>query len=119
MQGLIRLKKLPKDIQDKIVSEFGSIEGLYQKVFDLNAEEYRLTGTKNPRIDKIRNEIFDIDDKLEEFGITDGSDFTSEIASDFGNIIVSKKISDLNKYLAQFGTDFDTMQKWLKDKYGI
>ena len=119
MQGLIRLRKLPKEVQDKILSEFGGIEKLYQNVFDLNAESYRLTGSKNPRLDEIQNELFDIEDKLEEFGITDGSDFTSEIASDFGDIIVTKRINDLNKYLAQFGTDFATMQKWMKDKYGI
>ena len=119
MEGFIKLIKLPLDIQNKIISEFGGIESLYQNVFDLNAESYRLTGTKNPRLDEIRKELFDIENKLEEFGIMDGSDFTSEISSDFGDIIVSKRINNLNKYLAQFGTDFDTMQKWLKDKYGI
>jgi len=119
MQGLIRLKRLPKEIQEKIVAEYGTVERLYQKVFDLNSEEYRLTGTKNPRIGEIHSELYNIEAKLEEFGINDGSIFITEIASDFGEIIVTRKINDLNKYLAQFGTDFETMQKWLKDNYGI
>lgn len=119
MNGLNRLLQLPVEIKGKINKEFGSIQNLYQKVFDLNAEEYTLTGSKSPRLKQIQQEIYDIEDRLEDFGLTDGSDLTIEISSDFGEIIVNKEISKLNEYLAQFGTDFDTMRKWFKDKYEI
>ena len=51
--------------------------------------------------------------------MTDGSDITNEISSDFGEIIVNKQIKELNKYLAQLGTDFNTMRDWMKKKYDI
>ena len=119
MEGLKRLLSLPDNIKLEIINNFGSIGQLYQKVFDLNQEEYRLTGSNSPRLKEIQTELFDIEDKLESFGITDGGDVTSEIASDFGDIILSNKIADLNKYLKPLGTDFEKMQKWLKDNYGI
>jgi frataxin-like iron-binding protein CyaY len=119
MQGLDRLLNLPENIRTEIENVYGSVQDLYQKIFDLNAEEYSLTGSNSPRLNQIQAEIYDIEDKLEEFGITDGSDITTEIASDFGEIIVNKQITKLNVYLSQFGTDFDTMRKWLKNKYNI
>jgi len=119
MEGLNRLLKLPDDIQSQIKRDFGSIAELYKKVFDLNKEEHGLILSKSPRLIEIRNELYDIEEKLESYGILDGSDITSEIASDYGDIIVTKRIADLNKYLIPLGTDFEKMKKWLKDKYGI
>lgn len=119
MQGLDRLLNLPENIKTEIENEYGSVQDLYQKIFDLNAEEYSLTGSNSPRLSAIQTETYNIEDKLEEFGLTDGSDITTEISSDFGEIIVNKRITKLNDYLSQFGTDFDTMREWLKNKYNI
>lgn len=119
MQGLKQLLELPDDIKQQIVNDFGSIGHLYRKVFDLNQEELKLTGSKSPRLKEIENELFDIEDMLESYGDIDGRDITSEIASDFGEIVVGKKIADLNEFLQPLGTDFSTMQKWLKDNFGI
>jgi len=119
MQGLDRLLNLPDNIKTEIENEYGSVQDLYQKIFDLNAEEYSLTGSKSPRLNKIQTETYDIEEKLEEFGLTDGSDITTEISSDFGEIIVNKRVTALNDYLSKFGTDFDTMRDWLKNKYNI
>lgn len=119
MEGLKRLLSLPENIKQQIDGEYGSIGQLYQNVFNLNQEECQLTGSNSPRLKQIENELLDIEDKLEEFGVTDGRDITSEIASDFGDIIVNKKIADLNEFLKPLGTDFGTMKKWLQDKYGI
>jgi len=119
MQGLDRLLKLPDNIKTEIENEYGSIQDLYQNIFDLNAEEYRLTGSKNPRLNEIQTEIYNIEDKLEEIGLTDGSDITVEISSDFSEIIVNNRITKLNEYLSQYGTDFDAMREWLKNKYNI
>lgn len=119
MEGLKQLIELPESVKEQIIQDFGSISGLYQKVFDLNQEEHKLTGTNSSRLEEIANELFDIEDKLESYGLADGSDITSDIAADYGEIIVNKRIADLNKYLEPLGTDFEKMQKWLKENHGI
>tara|TARA_Y100001001_G_C7961319_1_gene292631 strand:- start:315 stop:680 length:366 start_codon:yes stop_codon:yes gene_type:complete len=119
MQGLKRLLCLPENVKNQIVNAYGSVQNLYQKIFDLNAEEYGLTGSGSPRLNEIQTEIYHIEDQLEEFGLTDGNDIITEISSDFGEIIVNGHIKELNNYLSQFGTDFDTMRQWLKSKYNI
>ena len=119
MEGLDQILRLPEEIKEKIKQEFGSEFELYQKVFDLNKEQHQLTGSGSPRLSDIENELFDIEDKLEEMRIVDGRDITSDIASDYGEILVNKRIDDLNKYLEPLGTDFNKMQQWLKNNYGI
>lgn len=119
MQGLKQLLDLPEEIKEQINNDFGSVGNLYRKVFDLNQEEYKLTGSNSPRLAEISNELYDIEDKLESYGVSDGRDITSDISSDFGDIIVSKRIADLNRFLEPLGTDFETMQKWLKENYDI
>jgi hypothetical protein len=119
MQGLKQLLDLPDEIKEQIINDFGSVGNLYRKVFDLNQEEYKLTGNNSPRIAEIQNELYDIEEKLESYGVTDGRDITTDISSDFGDIIVSKRIDDLNRFLQPLGTDFETMQIWLKENYGI
>lgn len=119
MQGLKQVLDLPEEIKEQINIDFGSAGNLYRKVFDLNQEEYKLTGSNSSRLAEIRNELYDIEDKLESYGVPDGRDITSDISSDFGDIIVSKRIADLNRFLEPLGTDFETMQIWLKENYGI
>ncbi len=119
MQGLKQVLDLPEEIKEQINNDFGSAGNLYRKVFDLNQEEYKLIGSNSPRLAEIKNELYDIEDKLESYGVPDGRDITSDISSDFGDIIVSKRIADLNRFLEPLGTDFETMQIWLKENYGI
>lgn len=122
MTGLNYLQSLPEEIKNKIIAEWGSIAIFYKTVFDLNATDYRLAMTKPNGFEQqratIEKTLFEIEDKLDDFGI-DGRDVTSEISSDHGDIIVNKKIQHLDNYLKQFGTDFETMRKWMKDSYGI
>lgn len=122
MEGLKMLTSLPIDIKKSIVQEFGSIETLYKKVFDLNAEDYGLHMNKpkgyQSRQQAINSELLDIEDKLEELGL-DGRDVTSEISSDHGEIIVNRRVQDLDNYLRQIGTDYETIKAWLKNSYGI
>jgi cation transport regulator ChaB len=47
MQGLKILLDLPEEIKEQIINDFGSVGNLYRKVFDLNQEEYKLTGGEN------------------------------------------------------------------------
>lgn len=123
MVGLSFLQKLPIEIKTKINSEFGSIEELYKLIFNLHSNDYKLfiskpSGFENER-QKIKQELYQIEDKLESFGITDGSDITNEIMADHGEIIVNKHVQKLDNYLSQFGTDFKTVREWMKRNYGI
>lgn len=119
MSGYNKLINLPEGIKKQIIDEYGSLISFYKKIFALNHESYLLAGKDNVRVSEIENEIDSIEERLEAFGLEDGSDITVEISSDHGEIIVNKVINDLNDYLADFGTDFVEMQKWLHSQYKI
>lgn len=122
MKGLKDLNDLPQEKKDSISEEFGSIGGLYKKVFDLNNEDYKLNKNKpenyKNRQNKIAEELFDIENKLEEMDIC-GDAVVSEISADFGEIIVKKHIENLDKHLRTLGTEYETMRIWMKDNYNL
>lgn len=117
------LHSLPNQIKEQISHEYGSIDGFYQMVFKLNATDYNLFITKpigyENAMRKIQNQIEEIEDKLERLGVIDGSYITSEISNDHGEIVVNQNIKQLDNYLRQSGTNYNTMRKWLSDNYGI
>ncbi|SDD70745.1 hypothetical protein SAMN05216464_102336 [Mucilaginibacter pineti] len=116
MDGLKILNSLTDDQKSAITQKFGSIGQLYKKVFDLTNQEYVLRNSN--RQVEIQDQLFDIEDKLDEIGL-DGHYIKSQISSDFGEIIVNKAIKSLDAELKKFGTDYETMRDWMKDKYGI
>jgi len=121
MTGLEFIENYPADIKEKITAEFKSIENLYRTIFELNNQQYNLYKTKpidKQKISEIDNKLFDIEEKLEEFGI-DGRDVTVEVSNDFGELMVKREVSALNSYLKQRGTDYNTMRKWLKDYFNV
>jgi len=121
MTGLEFIENYPADIKEKITAEFKSIENLYKTIFELNNQQYNLYKTKpidKQKISEIDNKLFDIEEKLEEFGI-DGRDVTVEVSNDFGELMVKREVSALNSYLKQRGTDYNTMRKWLKDYFNV
>ena len=122
MEGHNTLHSLPQDTKNAISEKFGSIGQLYKRVFDLENENYRLHISKlvgkEVRQAEIRNELSEIEMDLDEIGIN-GDDILLDISNDHGEIILQRKISDLDNYLRKFGTDFETMRKWMKDDYGI
>jgi hypothetical protein len=122
MTGLNYLSQLPESIKSKIVIDFGSLQDLYLKIFDLSKKDYELFIKKPKGFEQVREEIqnlfYDIEDKLDSYEI-DGSELVTEIRSDFTEIIVNKRIQDLNDYLKQFGTDYDTLREILRRDYGI
>lgn len=122
MQGLKNLNDLSQEQKDAISKEFGSVEGLYRKVFDLTSEDYDLS-TKKPenceeRKNKIAEELYDIEEKLDEMNIS-GDMIVSDISSDFGDIIVKRQIENLDNYLRSFGTNFENIRNWLRNNYNI
>jgi len=120
MTGLNLLQNLDEAIKSKLVEEYGSLGKFYQLVFDLWAQDYSAHMSKNQlRQTEIKKSINDLEDKLETFGIIDGSDITNEISSDFGDIIVRKEIQKLDNYLKLHGTDYNTMRAWVQTTYGI
>jgi hypothetical protein len=118
MTGLQELLRLPDDIKEQITNEYGGITDFYKMVFDLYAEEYQVFTTKptgyQTRLDAIQQQLYNIQDKLDDFGI-DGHGIVTEISSDHGEIIVSRNITQLDQYLQQFGTNFEEMRKWIDD----
>jgi hypothetical protein len=121
MEGLQILHSLPSDKKEKIEKEFGSIEELYKKVFDNYNEDYKLHRTKpsgyQEQQEKIKNALYDIEDKLDEMEL-DGHSIITDISSDHGEIIVNKTVKDLDEYLKQYGTTFEKMREWLKKHLG-
>ena len=122
MQGLDNLRQLPDDIKNQIIAKYDSIENFYKLVFDLNVRDYKVFIEKKEGFEttrrQIENQVNDIEDWLETLGL-DGRDITSDISSDHGEIIVSKHVAKLDNYLQQYNTDFSTLRKWMKDKFGI
>lgn len=122
MQGIDNLRRLPDEVKGQIAARYGSIEEFYKLLFELNARDYKAFIEKKPGYKAVQQEIEtqinDIEEWLEGFGV-DGRDVTSEISSDHGEIIVNKHVTALDNYLKQYNTDFATVRKWLKDKFGV
>ena len=122
MEGLEYLRSLSQETKEKISAEFGGIENLYKTVFDINKNEHSLYANKpenyKSQLQLAENSLNEIESRLEKIGL-DGRDVTTEIASDFGEIVVSKNINALDNYLKQHGTDYLTMRDWIKENYGI
>ena len=94
MTGIEYLEGFPEEIKEQIITEYGSLIDLYQMIFELNSQQYKLYQVKpleKQKIFAIRNKLFDIEDKLEEFGIEDGRDVTTEVSSDFGEFMTKAK----------------------------
>ncbi|MDD3479136.1 MAG: hypothetical protein PHI42_01935 [Paludibacteraceae bacterium] len=123
MNGLEILKSLPATMKGQIAQQYGSIEKFYQLVFSLHATNYNLFMNKPAGYQlnqqQIQIQIEQIEYKLESFGLEDGSDITNEIASDHEEIIVNREIQKLDNDLRKKGSDYDSLRKWLNDKYGI
>jgi hypothetical protein len=87
-EGMQFLMSQSPDIKQKISSKYGSIGSFYQIVYALGSEDYKLATQKPSGYqmgqNAIRTRILDIDEELESFGCTDGSEITSAITSDFG-----------------------------------
>jgi predicted enzyme related to lactoylglutathione lyase len=122
MTGLIYISQLPDSIKSKITEDFESLQQFYLKVFDLCYRDYSIFMNKPKGFEQAREQIqnlfYDIEDKLDTYEI-DGGELVTEIRSDFGEIIVNKRIQKLNSYLSQFGTDFETLREILTKEYGI
>jgi hypothetical protein len=113
MDAITILKNLPQDTRAKIDEEYGSWQQLYITVYVSSANDYFLFKTKPTGYEKMRNEvqneIYNVKDNLDEFGL-DGHSLVTDISSDFTETIVTRTITDLDNYLAQFGTSFEFMK---------
>lgn len=121
MDGLKLLYSLPEDRKAAITQQFGSLEEFYKKVFELYKQDYFLHMNKpdgyKTQQEKIQNDIFDIEDSLDDMEL-DGHSIITEISSDHGEIIVNRVVSNLDNYLRQYGTTFEIMREWLKKQIG-
>lgn len=112
MEGIKSLESLPEQVKDSIGKEFGSLNELYRRIFDINHSERMAHRQRDQKaISACEQELLDIEDKLEELGAEDGRDITTAIASDYGDLVVKETIDNLNKHLARQGTNFESMRK--------
>ena len=113
MDAITILKNLPQDIRLKIDETYGSWQQLYIRVYVSSANDYFLFKTKPTGYEKMRNEVqnelYNVKDKLDEIGL-DGHSLVTDISSDFTETIVTRTITDLDNYLAQFGPSFEFMK---------
>jgi hypothetical protein len=107
------LKNLPQHIRSKIDETYGSWEQLYERVYVSSANDYFLLRMKPAGYEKMRNdvqnELYNIKQKLDEFGL-DGHSLVTDVSRAFTETIVTRTITDLDTYLAQFATSFDFMK---------
>jgi len=104
-KGLRFIFNLPEEIKQKIESEYGNIESLYGKISELVLNDFKLNFTNaNPKlINQNQKELYEIEDKLEEFGVEDSTEITSEIRSDYDEIFALKEIAKLELKLNELG----------------
>ncbi|WP_422102503.1 hypothetical protein [Vreelandella sp.] len=115
MQGIESLGNLPEQVKDRIGKEFGSLNDLYRRIFNINHSEHMAHRQRDQKaISAYEQELLDIEDKLEELGAEDGRDITTAIASDYGDLVVKETIEKLNEHLARQGTDFESMREYLR-----
>jgi len=92
MQGLELLKKLPEKTQQAIISKYGSLESYYQHVYKLYQSDRHWFSNKTQEAkikrQEIQNQLFDLEDELETFGLIDGHAVLTEISSDHGKEVL-------------------------------
>ena len=122
MNSLKELKNLPQEVQNKIADQFGSVEKLFKKVFDLHAESHYLNKTrpKNylPRIIEIRDELYRVEDILDSFGLV-GYKIITRISDDLAENEISKLVEELKVNLKQYGPSSDEMKGWIKKHFEV
>jgi len=99
MKGLNMLRCLSMEKTTMIDDEFGSLENLYKKIFELHEEDFKLYKSKTygylARLEQIRNDLYEIEDRLNEMGI-DGFNIVSTISNDQEELMLSKKVLNLD-----------------------
>ena len=99
MQGLELLNKLPETTQKAIISKYGSLKNYYQHVYKLyQADRYwfsNKTDVAKTKRQEIQNQLFDLEDELETFGLTDGHAVLTEISSDHGEEVLDDFLKKL------------------------
>src|ERR1700740_695794 len=97
MKGLAVFDYLSQEVKNKIVTEYGSLKELYARIISLEQQFYI---SKN---NMVKNAIYDIEDKLQELGVPDGTNITIPIEEDFNEIAVGGEIEKLNQHLRSNG----------------
>jgi len=122
MDSLKEMQNYPREIQDKINSEFGSVDKLYKKIFDLHAESHFLSKTKPnnylPRIIEMRDELYRIEDILDSFGLV-GYKVITRISDEMAEMEISKLVDELRLNLKQYGPSSDEMKGWIKKHFEV
>lgn len=107
MNGLRFIENYPSDIREKIENVFESVENLYETVFNLIVEDYnsyQMMPRNDQKILEVQNQLFDIEEILDEFAI-EGIDVITEVRNDYDEILMNKDINLFNEYLKDMGIE--------------
>ena len=122
MDSLKELQNLPQETQIKILDEFGGVERLYKKIFDLHAESHYLSKTKPDnylsKVIEIRDQLYSIEDKLDSFGLV-GYKMITNISDDLAEMEISRLVEELKTNLKQYGPSSDEMKGWIKKHFEV
>jgi hypothetical protein len=122
MNSLKELQSLPEISRSKIDAEFGSVDKLFKKLFDLHAEGHYLNKTKPknylPKIIEIRDELYRIEDVLDSFGLV-GYKIISRVSDDLAEMEISRLVNELKTNLKEFGPSSEEMKGWIKKHFEV
>jgi hypothetical protein len=111
-QGEQKLHSLPGDVQQKIIAKYSSLEEFYFRVFYNSHLDYIAHKANDiASMKQLENELFEIQDELEEFGALDGHDITTAISSDFSENVAKKYVA---KTLGDVGATEEAIRNFIQ-----
>lgn len=123
MEGLIKLHQMSTDKKETIINLFESLENFYKKIFLLNHSQYTYSvgSLKNDeKANSIQDKIFSIEFQLQNNGFIDPNSITTDISSDYSEIIILRNKSRFPTYSEFLGEKlFTEMEKWLIQEFNI
>lgn len=138
MQGLEFTRHFGDNLQRQICQHFGSVEQVYQRVFELQIAEYQLTKEMPDRetrytfcermraklqttalfepFQAIQTQLNNLCSFLEMHDEEIlGEEFVLCVGKDFEALILHKQTKTLKTYLKRFGGKFPNLEAWLEE----
>ena len=88
------MKKLPKNIQVKIISVYGSVGNYYNEIFQIFMDYHHFVSTGKPKLDKYYEMIERMINELEDFGTNDAKRIIRIIYYETEIFIAKEKIKE-------------------------
>lgn len=110
--GEQKLRDLPNDVKQQIIKKYSSLEEFYFRVFYNRHQHYiAFKGKNDDLVNQLDEEIYEIQDELEEFGAYDGHEITTAISTDFSENVAK---AFTTKVLGEVGASEDDIRKFIE-----